>query len=155
MNTMRTIVKRHPLVTFFVLTYLLSWLPWLFGGNNFAFGPLIASLIVAALSGGRAELRAWWQAVTRWRGGLGELPLAIPHAHARRDARLDLDRRMVVRRLEKGPLGPGKHRHRVKGMHEIHTIACAGIFTRADGDRERNLPEAHASGRFRSLSPSA
>lgn len=71
------LIKRHPLGTFFVLAYLLSWWPQLVGGDLFPFGPLLATLIVAALSGGRAGLSAWWQFVTRWRSGLGWYALAI------------------------------------------------------------------------------
>jgi len=71
------LAKRHPLVTFFTLTYLISWLPLLFGGGNFPFGPLIATLIVVALIGGKTELKAWWGRVSRWRGGVGWYTLAI------------------------------------------------------------------------------
>lgn len=71
------LAKRHALVLFFTLTYLISWMPQLFGGGLFAFGPLIASLTVVALTGGRAGLRAWWQGVARWRGGRRWYALAI------------------------------------------------------------------------------
>jgi len=71
------LAKRHPLVVFFTLTYLISWLPLLFGGSNFPFGPVIATLIVVALIGGKAELKAWWGRVTHWRGGIGWYALAI------------------------------------------------------------------------------
>jgi membrane protease YdiL (CAAX protease family) len=66
-----------PLTLFLALTYLLSWLPQLFGGGLFAFGPLIAALAVVALTGGRAGLGAWWTFVARWRGGIGWYALAI------------------------------------------------------------------------------
>jgi hypothetical protein len=39
------LAKRHPLVTFFTLTYLISWLPLLFGDDPFPFGPLIAAVV--------------------------------------------------------------------------------------------------------------
>ena len=77
MNTIHTVVKRHPLGTFFALVYLLSWWPQLIGGDLFPFGPLLATLIVAAVSGGRAGLGAWWRYATRWRGGVGWYALAI------------------------------------------------------------------------------
>ncbi len=71
------LAKRHPLVAFFALTYLISWLPLLFGGSNFPFGPVIATLIVVVLIGGKTELKAWWGRVSRWRGEIGWYALAI------------------------------------------------------------------------------
>ena len=49
-------VRRHPLITFFVLTYAIAWgfLPF---GSFGAFAPLIAALIVIPLTQGRAGLR--------------------------------------------------------------------------------------------------
>jgi membrane protease YdiL (CAAX protease family) len=71
MSTISNVVKRYPLVTFFVLAYALSW--WLvpFGGGMFPFGPLLAVLIVVPLIDGKVGLKRWWSFITRWRGGLG------------------------------------------------------------------------------------
>lgn len=73
----RNPANRYALALFLVLTYLLSWAPQLFGGDLFAFGPLIAALIVVPLTGGRVALRAWWHYVSRWRGGVGWYALAV------------------------------------------------------------------------------
>ena len=59
-------IQRHPIVTFFVLTYLITWgfVPFgLFG----AFGPLIAALIVTPLTRGRAGLKELGLRIIRWR----------------------------------------------------------------------------------------
>ena len=59
-------IQRHPIVTFFVLTYVITWgfVPFgLFG----AFGPLIAALIVAPLTRGRAGLKELGLRIIRWR----------------------------------------------------------------------------------------
>lgn len=69
--------RRSPLALFLALTYLLSWLPELFGGGLFPFGPLLAVLALTSLNGGRAALRAWWTYVARWRAGFRWYALAI------------------------------------------------------------------------------
>lgn len=66
-------VKRHPLLTFFVLAYLLTW--WVYPLLQFStlvgllglFGPAAAGLIVAALSGGKKEARELLLRTVRWR----------------------------------------------------------------------------------------
>jgi hypothetical protein len=68
MYIITSFIKRHPLATFFILTYPLSW--WIVpftGGNLLPFGPLIAALLVSALSGGRAEVAAFLRRCARWR----------------------------------------------------------------------------------------
>jgi membrane protease YdiL (CAAX protease family) len=87
-------VRRHPLVAFFVLAYAVSWSGWLVAaatGWPLAFlpcGPLVAALIVAAVTRGRSGLRALGARMVRWRVGwrwyavvLG-LPLALHAATA-------------------------------------------------------------------------
>jgi membrane protease YdiL (CAAX protease family) len=80
MNPLTSIVKRHPIVTFFVLAYTLSWLPWVLGTllpasrpfvlyPFFPSGPLLAALIVIPISQGRAGLRAWAASLLKWRVG--------------------------------------------------------------------------------------
>jgi len=68
LSTLSNIVKRYPLVTFFVLAYALSW--WLapLGGGLLPLGPLLAALIVVPLIDGKAGLKTWWHFITR-RGG--------------------------------------------------------------------------------------
>lgn len=91
----RAFVRRHALVTFFVLAYGLSWLAWLpyvlsenglglvavrfpelLGSDQFLgvlpgayLGPVTAAFIVTAAAEGRIGLRHWASRLTRWRVG--------------------------------------------------------------------------------------
>jgi membrane protease YdiL (CAAX protease family) len=76
------VVKRHPLITFFVLAYAVAWAFVPFGSFG-AFGPMVAALVVVPLTQGRAGLRELGSRLVRWRVrwfwylvALG-LPLAI------------------------------------------------------------------------------
>jgi len=80
MNPITTVVKRHPIITFFVLAYTFSWLPWVLGTlvpasrpfvlyPFFSSGPLLAALIVIPITQGRAGLRAWAASLLKWRVG--------------------------------------------------------------------------------------
>ena len=68
-----SLVKRHPIITFFVLAYAISWvgLPFYAAGvwpiSFLATGPLIAALIVIPITQGRAGLRELGSRMTRWR----------------------------------------------------------------------------------------
>jgi membrane protease YdiL (CAAX protease family) len=91
MNAVTSLVRRSPLVSFFVLTYALSWgigalfagVPLIAPDRLFGAGPLVAALLVAALAEGRAGLRDLGRRLVRWRVGLGwyavvlVLPLVI------------------------------------------------------------------------------
>ena len=59
-------IKRHPLITFFVLTYVITWGFVSFGSFG-AFGPLVAAVIVAPLTRGRAGLKELGLRMIRWR----------------------------------------------------------------------------------------
>jgi hypothetical protein len=63
-----SIVGRHQLISFFVLSYLLAWGPVPFG-TFVAFSPLIAAIIVIALSDPRNGFRDLVSRMLRWRVG--------------------------------------------------------------------------------------
>jgi membrane protease YdiL (CAAX protease family) len=88
MNIITSVVKRHPLVTFFVLAYTFSWLPWLLGSLApasrpfvlypfLSSGPLLAALIVIPIAQGRAGLRALGASMLKWRVGWRWYALAL------------------------------------------------------------------------------
>src|SRR5919107_2061994 len=70
-----SLLRRHPLISFFVLTFALSWGGWpLYGVGIWpipflAGGPLIAALIMVPLTQGRAGLRELGSRMIRWRVG--------------------------------------------------------------------------------------
>ena len=77
-----SVVRRHPLITFFVLTYALTWWAVPFGGF-IPTGPLLAALIVIPITQGLSGLRDLGSRMIRWRVGwywyvvaIG-LPLAV------------------------------------------------------------------------------
>ncbi len=61
-----SLVRRHPVVSFFLLAYLLSWgaIPW---NSFFAPGVLISALVIVGLTEGRAGYRALGARLIRWR----------------------------------------------------------------------------------------
>jgi CAAX protease family protein len=69
-------VRRHPLIVFFVLAYLLTW--WIYPLLKFSpllgifglFGPALAAIIMAAVTGGKPGVKALLSRVVRWRVGL-------------------------------------------------------------------------------------
>lgn len=67
---MKLFLDRNQLVLFFLLTYLLSWLsvPFMNGGL-LPHGPMLAALIVIAVTAGRQGLREYWKRLTNWRAG--------------------------------------------------------------------------------------
>ena len=76
MNTLTTLIKRHPLPAFLILAFGLSWSAiifyklGLFPVPLFTFGPSLAAVIVAGMTGGRAGLKALFSRLFRWRVGL-------------------------------------------------------------------------------------
>ncbi len=78
-----SVVKQHPLVTFFLLAYAISWVGWpLYAAGVWpipflATGPLIAALIVIPITQGRAGLRELGSRMIRWRVELKWYVVAI------------------------------------------------------------------------------
>ena len=68
-------LKRHPVLAYFVLAYVLTW--WMFPLLQFSpllgllglFGPALAAIIMAAVLGGRSGVTALLERVVRWRVG--------------------------------------------------------------------------------------
>ena len=66
MSSVSSVVKRHPIFTFFVLTYAIGWglIPlWTFQAGS----PFIAALIVIPLTQGVAGLKELGLRMIRWR----------------------------------------------------------------------------------------
>src|SRR3712207_106853 len=89
MSGLLSVVRRHPIVTFFVLSYAISWAFLPIESVGFLpSGPLFAALIVIPLTQGVAGLRELGSRMIRWRvrwywyaAALG-LPLAVHLAYA-------------------------------------------------------------------------
>ena len=70
---MSAALKRHPLISFFVLAYAFSWWPWplyaleLSPPVSFGAGPFLAALVVLAIVRGRPGLRGLLSRMARWR----------------------------------------------------------------------------------------
>ena len=71
MNTITSVIKRHPRVTFFVLAYALSWwIALLTPHGLFPLGPLLAALIVLPFLGGWSAVVDFLRRIVQWRVGL-------------------------------------------------------------------------------------
>jgi uncharacterized protein len=73
---MRVFLKRHALVGFFVIAFVLSWYPWIIAlmrghtsGPN-PLGPFVAAIIMTAFVSGRPGLREFFSRLARWRVGV-------------------------------------------------------------------------------------
>ena len=68
MSRLSSVVKRHPIITFFVLAYAISWGALPFEAVRFLpSGPLFAALIVIPITYGRAGLKELGSRMIRWR----------------------------------------------------------------------------------------
>ena len=70
MSVLTSLIRKSPLLSFFVLAYIFSW--WVFplgvaGFPVFPFGPDIAALVVIAVTVGRGGVRRALMGLTRWR----------------------------------------------------------------------------------------
>ena len=74
---MMSLVKRHPLITFFVLTYALTWLAWPLWALGlypiapvFSFAPFLTALVVLAITQGKSGVGGLLRRMVRWRVGI-------------------------------------------------------------------------------------
>jgi membrane protease YdiL (CAAX protease family) len=80
---MTAVVRRHRLVAFFLLTFVLSWWSWplwavgVAPAAHWSCGPLIAALVVIGIADGRAGYRELGARLVRWRVGAGPWAFAI------------------------------------------------------------------------------
>jgi hypothetical protein len=89
MSRLLSAVRRHPIVTFFVLSYAISWGALPFESVRFLpSGPLFAALIVIPITQGWSGLRELGSRMIRWRvrwywyvAALG-VPLAVHLTYA-------------------------------------------------------------------------
>ena len=84
MSRLTSLVKRHPLITFFLVTYALSWLAWplwAFGlypiAPVFSFAPFLAALVVLAVTCGKSGVGGLLRRMVRWRVGIGWYAVAL------------------------------------------------------------------------------
>jgi membrane protease YdiL (CAAX protease family) len=76
MSSLLSVVKRHPIITFFVLAYALSWWPWILNVIDLSpqpvagFGPFLAALVVLAITHGKSGIGGLLRQIVRWRVGL-------------------------------------------------------------------------------------
>jgi uncharacterized protein len=84
MSRVAALVKRHPLATFLVLVYPLSWWTLIFFADGLnPFGPMIAALIATAIIGGAAAVKTLlrrqiqWRVKPRWYAIALGLPIAL------------------------------------------------------------------------------
>src|ERR671921_2492072 len=78
-----SLVRRYPLIAFFVLAFALSWWAWplyyfdLSPNPIIGFGPFLAALIVLALTEGRSGVGRLLRRMVRWRVGLRWYAVAL------------------------------------------------------------------------------
>lgn len=70
LSTLSNVIKRHSLLTFFVLAYALSWcaIPWA-GPKLLPWGPALAAIIVLAITEGKPGVKTLLGQMGRWRVG--------------------------------------------------------------------------------------
>ena len=69
MSPVSAFIKRYPLPTFFILAYALSWWSVPLLGGPLPYGPILAAIIVLAVTQGKAGLKELLSQATRWRVG--------------------------------------------------------------------------------------
>jgi uncharacterized protein len=73
---MRAFFRRHTLIAFFVMAFVLSWYPWIIAsmrgrtsGPN-PLGPFVAATIMTAVVSGRSGFREFFSRLVRWHVGV-------------------------------------------------------------------------------------
>ena len=84
MSRLTSSVKRHPIITFFVSSYALSWSAWPVWALGFypispvfSFGPFLAALVVLAITNGKSGVGGLLRRMVRWRVGLRWYAVAL------------------------------------------------------------------------------
>ena len=78
-----SLVKRHPLIAFFVLAFALSWWPWILYAVGLSpapiasFGPFLAALVVLAITQGKSGIGGLLRRMVQWRVGLRWYAVAL------------------------------------------------------------------------------
>ena len=78
-----SLIRRYPLVSFFVLAVALSWWSWILYSFELApqpivgFGPFLAALVVLAVTEGKSGVIGLLQRMVRWRVGLQWYAVAL------------------------------------------------------------------------------
>jgi membrane protease YdiL (CAAX protease family) len=68
---MKTFLKKHQIIIFFALTFIISWYPWYTGGVGFkAAGPSYAGLTVVLIVSGWAGVKMMLRRLVKWRVGI-------------------------------------------------------------------------------------
>jgi hypothetical protein len=76
MSYLGSLIRRHPLITFFVLAFVLSWWPWILYAFDLVpnpiggFGPFLAAMIVLAVTEGKTGVVGLLRRMVRWRVGV-------------------------------------------------------------------------------------
>src|SRR5919112_2062854 len=83
MSYLVSLIRRHPLISFFVLAYALSWWPIAFYAAGLSpspiisFGPFLAALVVLAATQGKTGVMGLLRRIVRWRVGLRWYAVAL------------------------------------------------------------------------------
>src|SRR5919112_4011695 len=76
MSYLVSVVRKHPLIAFFVLAFVLSWWPWILYSLDLlpnpivGFGPFLAAMVVLAVTEGKSGVIGLLRRMVRWRVGL-------------------------------------------------------------------------------------
>jgi membrane protease YdiL (CAAX protease family) len=83
MSRLLSAVRRHPVVTFFALSYALSWWPWILYAFDLSpqpivgFGPFLAAVLMLAITSGKTSIVRLLRRMVQWRVGLRWYAVAL------------------------------------------------------------------------------